>query len=150
MKTPFVIAILAASVVVGSTSCSSKPAPSPQSTGNGPHLAAGTAHITVNGNDLGEFHAVHCTSAGDLLTIVTGNDQSGATAIVSNADGLIARTVAINDLGGFTGSFNENLGGDATVTLSGATYSITGKADGFATDKPSFRANGTFSINVAC
>ena len=32
----------------------------------------------------------------------------------------------------------------------GRTYDITGTADGFLTDKPSFRTNGTFAIKVSC
>ncbi len=111
---------------------------------------AGTAQVTVNGNDLGQFHTVQCSPAGDVLTISTGNDQPGTTAVVSSADGLTAKSVAISDLGGFTGSFNEGLAGDATVSLNGATYTITGTADGFATDNPSFRTNGTFTIKAAC
>ena len=70
--------------------------------------------------------------------------------MVSSADGLIAKSVAIRDLGGFTGSFNEGLGGNATVSLDGATYTITGTADGFATDNASFRSTGTFTIKAAC
>ena len=34
--------------------------------------------------------------------------------------------------------------------MTGRTYAITGNAQGFATDNPSFRANGTFTIKVAC
>ena len=89
-------------------------------------LVAGTAQVTVNGNDLGQFHVVKCSPAGNFLTISTGNDEQGSTAIVSNADGLTAKSVAIRDLGGFTGSFNQGLGGNATVSLDGATYTITG------------------------
>lgn len=113
-------------------------------------MTAGTAHITVNNDDLGEFHAVQCTSAGAYLTIGTGNDQQGSTVVVSNADGLVAKSVSIRDLGNFTGSFNEGLGGKAEVSLDGSTYTITGTADGFDTDKPSFRSNGSFTIKAAC
>lgn len=110
----------------------------------------GTAHITVNGNDLGDFHAVQCTPASDYLTITTGNDQQGSTVVMSKADGLVAESVAIRDLGGFTGSFNQGLGGNAEVSLDGITYTISGTADGFDTDQPSFRSNGTFTIKAAC
>jgi ipoprotein LpqH len=113
-------------------------------------LVAGTAQVTVNGNDLGKFHAVQCSPAGPFLTISTGNDQQGTAALVSSTDGLTAKWVKIRDLGGFTGSFNEGLGGNATVSLDGATYTITGSADGFDTDNPSFRSTGTFTIKAAC
>ncbi len=40
--------------------------------------------------------------------------------------------------------------GTAKVTMTGATYDISGTADGFKTDNPSFRTGGTFAINVSC
>ena len=140
----FVVVTLAAALVAA---CSSPPEPEPLPAGA---LVAGTAQVTVNGNDLGQFHAVQCSPAGNFLTISTGNDQQGSTAVVSNADGLTAVSVAIRDLSGFTGSFNQGLGGNATVSLDGSTYTITGSADGFDTDNASFRSTGTFTIKAAC
>jgi hypothetical protein len=34
--------------------------------------------------------------------------------------------------------------------MTGKTYTISGTADGFATDSPSFRKSGDFTIKVAC
>ena len=60
---------------------------------------------------------------------------------------MTAESVGINNLGGFTGSYNAGLGGTAKVTIpAGRTYDITGTADGFDTAKPSFRTCGTFSV----
>ena len=137
------IGLAALAAVAGCSSHSAPPAPAGS-------LTAGTARITVNDDDLGEFHAVQCTTAGPYLTISTGNDQQGSTVVVSNTDGLVAKSVSIRDLGNFTGSFNEGLGGKADVTLDGSTYTITGTADGFATDRASFRSSGTFTIKAAC
>ncbi len=76
-------------------------------------LVAGTAQVTVNGQDTGTTDAVQCTSTGSLTTITTGDQASGVTAMVSNRDELTAESVAINNLGGFTGSYNAGLGGTA-------------------------------------
>ena len=70
--------------------------------------------------------------------------------MVSNKTGLVAESVSINNVGGFTGSYNAGLGGTAKVTMTGRTYDISGTADGFLTDNPSFRAKGTFAIKVSC
>ena len=113
-------------------------------------LVAGTAQVTVNGQDTGTTEAVQCSSTGSLTIIETGDQTSGVMAMVSNEDELIAESVAINNLGGFTGSYNAGLGGTAKVTMTGRTYDITGTADGFDTAKPSFRASGTFAIKVSC
>ena len=135
---------VAATVLAG---CSSAPPPYEPPPGQ---LVAGTAQLTVNGQDLGSTESVRCTPAGPLMTIETGDDTSGASALVSAAEGLSVRQVGINDLGGFTGSYNAGLGGEASVSMTGRTYEITGTADGFATDNPSFRTSGTFTIAVSC
>ena len=113
-------------------------------------LVAGTAQMTVNGQNVGTTEAVSCAPAGSLTTITTGDPASGVTALISNKDELAADAVSINNVGGFTGSYNRGLGGDAKVTMAGRTYDITGTADGFATANPSFRTSGTFAIKVAC
>ena len=117
-------------------------------------LVAGTAQVTVNGEDAGTTEAVQCLSIGPLTTITTGDDASGVTAMVSNAAGLTAQSVGIHDLGGFTGSYNAGLGdraGDkAKITMTGRTYDISGTADGFHTANPSFRVPGSFAIKVSC
>ena len=143
------LAVVATAGVVagGIAGCSSEPPPAERQPGT---LVPGTAQVTVNGQDLGTTELVQCTPAGTLTTITTGDSTSGVTAMVSNRDELLAESVAINNLGGFTGSYNAGLGGTAKVTMTGRTYDITGTADGFNTDNPSFRANGTFAIKVSC
>jgi hypothetical protein len=113
-------------------------------------LDAGTAQLSVNGQNAGTTEAVQCTSAGSLTTINTGDQTSGVSALISNKDELTADAVGINNVGGFTGSYNAGLGGTAKVTMTGRTYEITGTADGFDTANPSFRTSGTFGIKVAC
>lgn len=113
-------------------------------------LVAGTAQVTVNGQNIGTTQAVDCTAAGSLTTITTGDQASGVTTLVSNKDELTAEAVSINNVGGFTGSYNAGLGGTAKVTMTDRTYDISGTADGFDTANPSFRKSGTFAIKVAC
>lgn len=114
-------------------------------------LAAGTAQTTVSGQDAGSTDAVQCTMLGALTIIKTGDDASGVTALVSNKDQLTAESVAIRDVGGFTGSYNAGLGGDtANIGMTGRTYDINGTAEGFNTDSPSFRNSETFAIKVSC
>jgi ipoprotein LpqH len=113
-------------------------------------LVAGTAQVTVNGQNAGITEAVQCTPAGSLTTITTGDPASGISALISNKGELTAEAVGINNVGGFTGSYNAGLGGSAKVTMTGRTYDIAGTADGFDTANPSFRTSGTFAIKVAC
>jgi ipoprotein LpqH len=139
--------VAAAAAAVAVAGCSSGPPDYKPGPGT---LVAGTAQVTVNGQNIGTTEAVQCTAAGPLTTITTGDQASGVTALISNKDDLIADAVGINNVGGFTGSYNRGLGGDSKVTMTGRTYDITGTADGFDTANPSFRTSGTFAIKVAC
>ncbi|WP_041312833.1 lipoprotein LpqH [Mycobacterium sp. JS623] len=141
------IAWVAAAVTLAVAGCSSGPPDYKPGPGT---LVAGTAQVTVNGQNVGTTEAVQCTPAGSLTTITTGDQASGVTALISNKDELAADAVSLNNVGGFTGSYNRGLGEDAKVTMTGRTYDITGAAVGFATANPSFRTTGTFAIKVAC
>jgi ipoprotein LpqH len=139
--------VVAAAATLALAGCSSGPPDYKPAPGT---LVAGTAQVSVNGQNTGTTEAVQCTPAGSLTTITTGDQASGVTALVSNKDELTAAAVSINNVGGFTGSYNAGLGGTAKVTMTGRTYDITGTADGFNTANPSFRTSGTFAIKVAC
>jgi len=144
VKTRWVVAAAALLAVAG---CSSGPPDYKPGPGM---LVAGTAQVTVNGQNTGTTKAVQCSPAGSLTTITTGDQVSGVSALISNKDELTTEAVNINNVGGFTGSYNAGLGGQAKVTMTGRTYDISGTADGFSTDNPSFRTSGTFTIKVAC
>ena len=146
MRTPW---IPAAALALGG--CSSQP---PEYTPQPGTLIAGTAQITVNGADVGTTNSVQCDPAGTLMMMKTGDpgnpESPGVSALIESQDELVVREVGILDLGGFTGSYNDGLGGEATVTMTGRTYDIQGTADGFDTDNPSFRTTGNFQIKIAC
>ena len=144
MRTQWAVAAAATLAVAG---CSSGPPDYQPAPGT---LVAGTAQVTVNGQNLGTTEAVQCTPAGSLTSITTGDQASGISALISNKDELTAAAVGINNVGGFTGSYNAGLGGTAKVTMTGRTYDIIGTADGFDTANPGFRTSGTFAIKVAC
>ena len=89
------VVVAAAGVVAGGIAgCSSGPPPAEPQPGT---LVAGTAQVTVNGQDTGTTEPVQCMPAGTLTTITTGDNASGVTAMVSNKDELIAESVSINN-----------------------------------------------------
>lgn len=106
--------------------------------------------MTINDRALPTTTAVKCAPIGSLTTITTGERAAGVTALVSNESGLIAKSVTINDLGGFTGSYMNGLGGKTDVSMTGETYMIRGTADGFDNDNPTVRTTRTFAVQVAC
>jgi ipoprotein LpqH len=139
--------LIGAATTLALTGCSSGPPEYEPAPGT---LVAGTAQVTVNGEDAGTTDAVQCSSIGALTMIDTGDQAGGISAMITNKDQLTAQSVAIRDLGGFTGSYNAGLGDTANVTMTGRTYDIAGTAEGFDTDSPSFRNSGTFAIKVSC
>lgn len=130
--------------------CSSAPADFDPPPGE---LVPGTAQVTINGRDVGLTEAVQCNTTEWLTTITTGSPTSGVTALLSNKEALVTEAVNITDVGGFTGSYTADVGGtggDAEIGMTGQTFDISGTADGFNTDAPSFRVPATFAIRVAC
>jgi lipoprotein LpqH len=136
-----------ATLLVGVTAACSSPAPAPARPGT---IPAGSADVTVNGQKLATSQAVDCTFIQSFMTITTGDGVAGTTTVVDNADRLAATSVDIRDLGGFTGSYWRNLAGEATVAMTGRTFTITGTAEGFDAENPSARVARPFSIKASC
>jgi lipoprotein LpqH len=113
-------------------------------------LPPGTAVLTVDGKDVGTTYSVRCESIDWTTRIHTDVQASGASAMVSNANKLKAEFVRLQDLGGFTGSYERELQGEAAVTMTGPTYHITGAALGFNHAQPTRLKAETFSIAVSC
>lgn len=145
MRKLLIVLAAAASVISASAGCSQGPTPKPRRG----TLPPGTAHLSVNGGDLGITEAVICSHIGWSTTITTGDEDTGVTVMVSSAKKLVVDSVQIHNLNDFTGNYNRDLNGDASVAMVDATYHITGDALGY---EPSSIAPITrpFDITVAC
>lgn len=106
--------------------------------------------LTVDGKDVGKTYSVHCQSIDSMTSVDANHDASGVSAMLSNANHLKAEFVRFEDLAGFTGSYERELQGEATVTMTGATYHITGAAQGFNNSTRTELTTETFAINVSC
>lgn len=135
----------AAFVIGGSAGCWSNPPPKPKRG----TLPPGTAQLSVGGAEIGTTEAVRCSDIAWSTTITTGDDNKGATVMLSSAKRLVVESVQIRNLNGFTGNYNLGLDGDASVAMTDATYHITGNALGY---EPTSIASTTrpFNIKVAC
>jgi lipoprotein LpqH len=145
MQKQFFSAAAAVLAVAGTAACSSP-------TGSPPpgEIPAGTARVTINDRAFPAVNAVKCMPIRSLTTITAGNAAAGVTALVSNETGLEAKTISINDMGGFTGRYMSGLEGKADVSMTGRTYILRGTADGFDTANPSVRTSSTFAIELSC
>jgi hypothetical protein len=109
-----------------------------------------TASVTVNGNDA-KINVVKCGQLEWYRTIDIGGDFAGAKVVIDQrVEPLTAQSVRIQNLGGFTGMYSKDDGGNADMSLSGEKFTITGTANGFKTDKPSEPASATFKIIANC
>ena len=145
MQKKFFSAAAAVLVAAGAAACSSPTASPPPG-----EIPAGTARVTINDRALPAVNAVKCMPIRSLTTITAGNATAGLTAQISNEAGLVAKTISINDMGGFTGRYMSGLEGKADVSMAGQTYIMRGTAAGFDTENPSVRTTRTFTIEVSC
>jgi len=139
--------IVAATLMIdGSVACSSGHRPATFRNGT---LPPGTGQLIVEGKDAPAARAVHCAREQYLTTIKTGDDASGATVMISNAEKLTVEFVRVRNVNSFSGNYNRGLEGDATVALTGTTYEITGSALGYSTKSPEATSE-SFTIRVSC
>jgi lipoprotein LpqH len=113
-------------------------------------LPPGTAVLSIDGKDVGKTYSVRCESIDWMTRIHTDLHAAGVSAMLSNADKLKAEFVRLENLDGFTGSYEHALQGEAAVTMTGPTYHITGAALGFNKSEPTRLKAETFSIKVSC
>ena len=109
---------------------------------------AGTASVTVNSNEA-KFQIVKCTQVEWYRTIDIGGNFAGATvAVDGRTEPVTAKSVHIRNLSGFTGMYSQGDGDDATTSLSGGKFTISGTAHGYKVDNPNEPATATFKIVV--
>jgi ipoprotein LpqH len=106
--------------------------------------------LSVDGKDIGTTYSVRCQTIDWMTRIHTDLHASKVSAMLSNADKLKAEFVRFNDVDGFTGSFEHALQGEASVTMTGRTYHITGAALGFNDAERTRLKAETFTIHVSC
>lgn len=134
-------------IALSCAACSSEP---PREQLPAGAVSAGSAKVAIDAREAPTVGTVDCQSLGGTTMITIGDSSAGVKVALDNTSGIATKSVAINDIGGFTGSYQEDLQGTVRTRMIGETYEIDGTADGFATDNPSFRATRNFTVRVAC
>ncbi|BBZ43690.1 lipoprotein LpqH [Mycobacterium parmense] len=136
MKHRFVLAAVGALTAAASTAC-------PQ-TGNWVSSAdAGTVQLTVDGQRQAVQGAVSCTDAGNSSTVINVGSQIEAEVFgTGNVTSVGLHTDAVN-LQYFKGGYGP---GDASATVAGKTYTITGHITGSGLNG----ALKPFELDVTC
>ncbi|MGV0790768.1 lipoprotein LpqH [Mycolicibacterium sp. XJ1819] len=139
--------VAAVLVVAGVSGCSSGVGAAEPGPGQ---LSPGTAQLTLDGRETVKSEAVQCLPNEHLMMITIGEEPPIAVAMVSNTDDLAVKWVRFHDADGFSGSYNDGLGGKAKATLAGSTYQISGVAEGFREQQAARPTTETFAVEVAC
>jgi lipoprotein LpqH len=135
-------------MLLGLAGCSSPP-PSAPAVPPGA-LFAGSAQVTIDDSNTISSRVASCLTIGSWTKISIGDSSAGVRITIDSTNQLTAREVAINNLGGFTGSYWDDLPGDGRVGMVDQTYTVTGAARGFSGDNPSFSTPKSFTVKVAC
>ncbi|OBJ84447.1 lipoprotein LpqH [Mycobacterium sp. 1245852.3] len=139
MRSPIVAATAVLTITLVAA-CTSRP----------PTQLAGTASVTVNGNDR-NFHIVKCGQREWTRTIDIGSDFAGAKLIVDeSAQPATVESVHIQNVGGFTGMYSRGGDGTGDMSMTGDKFTVSGTANGYKTDKPGEPATATYKIYVSC
>ena len=142
---PLVVAVTATLILVGCSSAPAAPATSADS------LAVGSAKVSIASADETVDNAVSCRMLGGGHTsIAIGDKTTGIDVVLDTADGVHATSVTITNVEGFTGSYWQDLQGEATASMTGKVVTVSGTARGFATDAPCFVVQKPFHIRAAC
>ena len=113
-------------------------------------LPPGTAKLTVDGKQIGTTYSVGCQSIDWMTRIQVDLHDAGVSAMLSSADKLTSEFVRLHDVDGFSGSYERARQGEASVTMTGPTYQITGVAMGFNNAQPTRLKAETFTLTVSC
>ena len=117
--------------------------------------------MTINGNTVATGQRVVCIQQLDNLpgqprqmywAISIGDLKVSGAKVMLNDNGpnLVANSVRIQNLGGFTGMYSRGGSGDADMSMTGDKFTVSGTASGYKTDKPGEPATATFKIVVTC
>lgn len=113
-------------------------------------LGKHTAQVRINGSDVGDL-PISCSQVQWRWTIETLRDTPGFTVQLSTeGKSVTPESVKLRNLGGFTGSFWENLDLRAEAGIADSTFTVTGTATGFYADNPTETATADFMIRTDC
>ncbi len=111
-------------------------------------LPGGTAQATVNGNGTGRLRGVQCQDLGKGVTAINIASAGNRIDVLVGPDA--PKAVTFNEVEGFTGSYWQDLQGSARLAMVDQTYTLTGTAAGFNSERPYARTMTDFTVNVAC
>jgi ipoprotein LpqH len=143
--------VAAATVVAGLAGCSSNKSNTSSPAAPAPPAAGGNK-VVIDGQTQSLTGQVSCTQAGGNVNIGIGDPTSGIGAAVTTVDPPVVQAVGLGNLTGATLGYSAGAPnqGNAQVTKSGNSYTITGTAAGVNTANPPQTITKSFEMDVTC
>ncbi|MBY0441908.1 MAG: lipoprotein LpqH [Mycobacteriaceae bacterium] len=143
---------IAAVALSGCSSNSSKKS-APSGSGETPS-SEGTAHaskVVIDGKDQNIQGTTVCTTVAGTVNIAIGAATTGIGAVLTDGNPPVVKSVGLGNVNGVTLGYTAGVGqGNASVTKSGNTYTITGKATGVDMANPMQPVTKSFEIEANC
>lgn len=156
MKRELTIAVAGAAILVaGISGCSSsKPSGGGISTSvPGGAVSVGGANaakVTIDGKDQNVQGTTVCTKTPGNITIAVGGNSTGISVVLTDASPPEVKAVQLGNVNGVTLQYAQGGQGNASVTVDGNTYKVTGTATGVDMANPTQPASKPFEVDVTC
>ena len=111
---------------------------------------ANKAKVIIDGKDQNVQGTTVCTKAGGNVSIAVGGNQTGISVVLTDANPPAVKAVQLGNVNGVTLQYAQGGQGNASVTMDGNTYKITGTATGVDMANPTQPVNKPFEIDATC
>jgi ipoprotein LpqH len=108
------------------------------------------AKVVIDGKDQNVQGTTICTKAAGNISIAVGGNGTGISVVLTDANPPGVKAVQLGNVNGVTLQYAQGGQGNASVTMDGNTYKITGTATGMDMANPTQPVNKPFEIDATC
>jgi ipoprotein LpqH len=111
---------------------------------------ANEAKVIIDGKDQNVQGTTVCTKAAGNVSIAVGGNTTGISVVLTDANPPAVKAVQLGNVNGVTLQYAQGGQGNASVTMDGNTYKVTGTATGVDMANPMQPVNKPFEIDATC
>jgi ipoprotein LpqH len=111
---------------------------------------ANKAKVVIDGKDQNVQGTTVCTKAAGNVSIAVGGNTTGISVVLTDANPPAVKAVQLGNVNGVTLQYAQGGQGNASVTMDGNTYKVTGTATGVDMANPTQPVNKPFEIDATC
>jgi lipoprotein LpqH len=111
---------------------------------------ANAAKVTIDGKDQNVQGTTVCTKTPGNITIAVGGSSTGISVVLTDASPPQVKAVQLGNVNGVTLQYAQGGQGNASVTVDGNTYKVTGTATGIDMANPTQPTNKPFEVDATC